>query len=659
MINAPLGAFINKKTFVMKAKRNILICSFILNFFLVKGQELVSPNEKIKIEFKTAKDKMDKVYFKVFYKNKENYTEVLPESRLGILQKNEHFDSLIFTGESKVVEIHDDYQMISGKRIHCENFGHEKKFSFKNKNNQKLDIVFRAYNNGVAFQYVFPNQSEKKVNITDEVTTYSIPDGTSRWIQPFEPSYEGFYPQSETGLAADKNNSNWGFPALYKVKENPIWVLISEAGITENHCATMLSNKEKLSEYKVTYPSLRNDFQQVGVIAKSPWNSPWHTLTIGSLSDIVESNLITDVSEPSKLKNTSWIKPGAVSWIYWANNHGSKDYKKVIEYIDLAVEMKWPYVLIDWEWDVMTNGGNLEDASKYAKSKGIKPLIWYNSGTSWLEPTPVDRLLTVEKRRNEFKWLNKIGIYGIKVDFFAGDQQDMMKYYIDILKDAAKYHLIVNFHGATLPRGWAKTYPNLMTTEAVYGAEWYNNNEVLTNKAAVHNTTLPFTRNVVGSMDYTPVTFSDSQNSHITTYGHELALSVVFESGLQHFADRPSAYYNLPKVPKEFLKSFPSAWDETKLIDGYPGEKVIIARKKKNQWFIAGLNGKDNAQSLIVDFEFLNGEEYALELIADGKDDKSFTVKTLQIKKGQKISVDCLPRGGFVGLLQLSKGNNK
>lgn len=639
----------------MKETRNILILIFVLNFFFSNAQELVSPNEKIKVELKTAKGKADWVYFKISYKNNDVYTEVLPLSQLGILQKNERFDSLEFIGESKIVEIHDDYRMICGKREYCENFGREKKFSFKNKNKQQLDIVFRAYNNGVAFQYVFPNSSKKEINITEEVTTYVIPNGTSRWIQPFEPSYEAFYPQSKNGLTEDKNNNNWGFPALYKVKEKPVWVLISEAGITENHCASMLNNVEKPAEYKVTYPAGRDNFKQIGVVTKLPWSSPWHTFAIGNLSDIVESNLVTDVSESTQFKNTNWIKPGAVSWIYWAYNHGSKDYKKVVEYIDLAVEMKWPYVLIDWEWDVMANGGNLEDASKYAKSKGIKPLIWYNSGTSWLEPTPVDRLLTAEKRKKEFEWLNKIGIYGIKVDFFAGDQQDMMKYYIDILKDAAKYRLLVNFHGATVPRGWAKTYPNLMTTEAVYGAEWYNNKAVLTDKAAVHNTTLPFTRNVVGSMDYTPVTFSDSQHPHITSFGHELALAVVFESGFQHFADRPSAYYDLPKTPKEFLKNFPTTWDDTKLIDGFPGEKVIIARKKNDLWYIGALNGKDTAETLIVNFDFLADGNYDLELITDGKDDKSLDSKTLKVKKGETIKVNCLPRGGFAGVLKLVK----
>ncbi len=189
--------------------------------------------------------------------------------------------------------------------------------------------------------------------------------------------------------------------------------------------------------------------------------------------------------------------------------------------------MKWPYSLIDWEWDQMGNGGNLEDAVKYAHERGVKPLLWYNSSTNWLGPTPLYRLNKPEDRAKEYEWLNKLGISGIKVDFFAGDSISSMDYYIDLLEDAAKYKLMVNLHGATIPRGWQRTYPHLMSVEAVYGAEWYNNNGVLTNQAAAHNATLPFTRNVVGPMDYTPGTFSDSQHPHITTYAHELALPVI------------------------------------------------------------------------------------------------------------------------------------
>ena len=634
-----------------------LFSVFVFNCLAANAQEIISPNNNIKVELTDKKSSDDnrysRIYFRILYKDDSGYIEVLPNCPLGITRDDQRFtDNLSLVEESDAVMIHDQYQMLCGKRKICENFGTEKVFSFKNPDGQPLDIVFRAYNDGVAFRYVFPDHSESLINITSEATTYILPDSAYRWMQPYNFGYEDFFPLTKTGTGNNKKQE-WGFPALIKVNGEPVWILFSEANITENNCASLLSNQDHMNRYHVTYPSPRDHFPQTGVVAQLPWHSQWHTLIVGKLSDIVESTLITDVSEPCQLKETDWIQPGPVSWIYWANNHGSKDYQKVVEYVDLAVEMNWPYVLIDWEWDVMTNGGNVIDAVNYAKSMGIKPLLWYNSGTSWLGATPADRLLTHEKREKEFTWLNKIGVYGIKVDFFAGDQQDMMKYYIDILKDAAAFHLMVNFHGATVPRGWARTYPNLMTMEAVYGAEWYNNHSTLTNKAAAHNTTLPFTRNVIGSMDYTPVTFSNSQHPHITTYGHELALSVVFESGLQHFADRPTAYIILPSEPKEFLKHVPVSWDDTKLLDGYPGEKVIIARKKGNRWYFGGLNGKDEAQKLELNLDFLGRGNYSLQLIKDGMDDKSFACETVKVKKGDIIKVDCLPRGGFTGILEI------
>lgn len=621
-------------------------------------QVIDSPDKTIRVVLSTGENVNEpsgQVGFKILYKKNEEYVEVLPNSPMGISRDDQQFvDSLTLVGASEPVQVHDKYEQISGKRRMCENFGTEKIFHFKNAAGHSLDIVFRVYNDGVAFRYVFPDQSDAIVNVTSEATTYILPDSTSRWIQPYQLNYEDFFPLSKTGLGAN-NKQEWAFPALYKVNDQPVWVLISEANVTGNHCATKLSNKENPNEYKVTYPPARDKFPQTGggVKTSMPWDSQWHILMVGKLSDIVASTLITDVSESNQLKETDWIKPGAVSWIYWANNRGSKDYQKVVEYVDLAVEMGWPYVLIDWEWDVMENGGNIIDAVNYANSKGIKPLMWYNSGTLWLDPTPNDRLLTTEKRAKEFAWLNKIGVYGIKVDFFAGDQQDMMQYYTGILKDAAEYHLLVNFHGATIPRGWERTYPNLMSVEAVYGAEWYNNTPTLTDKAASHNTTLPFTRNVIGPMDYTPVTFTNSQHPHITTYSHELALSVVFESGLQHFADRPEGYYKLPAAPKEFLRTVPVTWDDTKLLDGFPGEKVIMARKKGNRWYIGGLNGKDEVQTLVLDLGFLDKGNYSLELIKDGEDDRSFSSETVQVQGGNTLNIKCLPRGGFVGILNV------
>jgi hypothetical protein len=624
----------------------------VLSLFLGSvgyAQQVLSPDQKIKVVVEMQPT--GQAYFKVLYKSKGAYIEVLPASPLGILREDQQFVSdLKLIGESKPTVVHDKYEMLTGKRKLCENLGTEKTFNYQNTSKQPLNITFRVYNNGVTFRYTFPNKSDSTLLIKDEATAYAIPEGTARWMQLYDYGYEKFYPLNTSGTD-EKNTREWGYPALYKVNNQPVWVLISEAGISRQNCGTRLNNKQNINLYNVSYAPAKKSWH-AGVVSGLPWKSQWHVLVVGGLSDLVESTLITDVSEPAAFKDTKWIEPGSAAWVYWAYNHGSKDYKKVVEYIDLAVKMNWPYVLIDWEWDVMANGGTLKDALSYAKSKGIKTILWYNSSTDWLGATPTGRLLTHEKREKEFSWLKEIGVSGIKVDFFAGDQQDMMQYYIDILEDAAKYHLLVNFHGATIPRGWARTYPNLMSTEAVYGAEWYNNAGVLTDKAAGHNTTLPFTRNIVGSMDYTPVTFSNSQHPHITSFAHELALAVVFESGIQHFADRPSAYYDLAEEPRKFLMGFPTAWDETKLINGYPGEVVVIARRKGKLWYVAGLNGKDTDQTLQLNLNFLGKSDYSLQLFKDGTDTKTIASENNKVGKATALQIKCLPRGGFAGVIR-------
>jgi hypothetical protein len=248
----------------------------------------------------------------------------------------------------------------------------------------------------------------------------------------------------------------------------------------------------------------------------------------------------------------------------------------------------------------MKDGKTVEDAVAYARQQGVKPMIWYNSSVGWIDgaPGPKFRLNKPEDREREFAWCERIGVAGVKIDFFSGDNQMNMQYCQDLLECGARHHLLVNFHGATIPRGWQRTWPNLLSTEGVYGAEWYNNVPTFTRKAAAHNCMLPFTRNVIGPMDYTPCAFSDSQHPHITTHGHELALTVVFESALQHLADRPESFLAQPKEVQQFLGQLPTVWDETRLIDGYPGQYVVMARRSGNKWYVGMLNGRDEQQTV-------------------------------------------------------------
>ena len=241
---------------------------------------------------------------------------------------------------------------------------------------------------------------------------------------------------------------------------------------------------------------------------------------------------------------------------------------------------------------------------------------------------------------------------GVKIDFFSGDNQMNMDYCLDLLADAARHHLLVNFHGATIPRGWQRTWPNLLSTEGVYGAEWYNNVATFTQKAAAHNATLPFTRNVIGPMDYTPCTFSDSQHPHITTRAHELALTVLFESGLQHLADRPESYLAQPDKVQQFLSRLPVAWDETRFLSGYLGETVVIARRSGATWYVVGINGTDEIATLNIPLERLPAGLGAMEAFLDAniglEDDGKVRQWDILTLATVPSTLRCAPRGGFV-----------
>jgi len=628
----------------------LFVFVFCVNPLFSQKVTVISPNQKIILSlFCLQDDEIGNWFLKIGYNNEGQISTIIPAIDLGLSRSDQDFSKnlkLLKAGKTHLID--EQYTALHGKRSLCSNTGNEVVVSFENSEKSKMNIIIRAYNDGVAFRYEFPEKKGTFV-IKDELTAYSIPDSTKRWLEKFDLSNEGIY----SPMNDDSVMQNWGYPALFKANGNSCWYLIHEADLDRNYCATKLSNIHSGLVYKITLPGSGEGEGTALPTINLPWKSPWRVIIMGSLANIVESTLVDDVSRPSVLTNTDWIKPGIASWNYWSHNHGTKDYKVVCEFADLAAEMNWPYTLLDWEWDQMGNGGNLEDALKYIHSKGIKPLMWYNSGMfKWVKSTPVDRMKTHESRMQEFAKLKKLGVAGVKIDFFLSEKQDMIKYYLDILDDATQFGLMVYFHGCLVPRGWERTYPQLMTCEAVRGAEWYNNGPEFTATAPEHNTTLPFTRNVVGSMDYTPVTFTNSQYPHITSYGHELALSVVFESGIQHMADRPEGYYSLPDAARSFLKEVPNAWDDTKLLDGYPGKDVIIARRKWDLWYIGGINAGLKEKQKAISFGFLpEGVKYRLTLIADGEHDKSFSTKYMVVDNSSTIDIKMLRRGGFVASL--------
>lgn len=596
-----------------------LITLVLLTFIQIPLFAQNSPNGLVDVSRRDGK-------FIVSYKNSQ-YTD----GRGGHYQKImslpvELKDETCITTEYKV-----DYTMLSGKKSHCQNAYFESVYLLKDGSEFRI----RAYNDGVAWSC---GASKEDDYLFDQSVDFS--DAKNNWLMRWLDSYEDFFPKNRDV----KDGQRFGFPALFEY-ENGLFALLSESNIDKDCAASSFFGTAQPGQFVVRPDGAGRQCDR--------------TLIIGSLSDVVESTLITDNSHDNRISDNSWIELGAASWIYWAYNHGSKDYGIICKYVDMAVELNLPYVLIDAEWDeaapmALQNGDTIpmvEAAVRYAVERGIKPMIWYNSSVGWINgaPGPKFRLNKPEDREREFAWCEKLGIRGVKIDFFSGDNNMNIRYMVDLLECAARHHLLVNFHGATIPRGWQRTYPNLISTEGVYGAEWYNNVPTFTNRAAAHNATIPFTRNVIGPMDYTPCAFSDSQHPHITTHAHELALTILFESGIQHLADRPESFLVQPKEVKAFLGSLPTAWDDTKLISGYPGESVVMARRKGSVWYISGINGKDEEASLdLRRLKELNLKGSATLYLDGAGADSPWDIQSGKKAKRLPAQIVCRPRGGFV-----------
>jgi hypothetical protein len=569
--------------------------------------------------------------------------QIVTRIHLGLITDQGNLDSCLVLKQSTAVKtVKADYTMITGKRSHCTNRANEKTFTYDNADNMPLEAIVRLYNDGVAIRYRIP----QGVKVTEDRTSFYVASGKDRWIAPYDFGNEQPFPHGTEGKTVkdrnlrDVTNGQWSYPALVEPQKG-LFMLIAESDLRRNDSGSYLVNADNSEQYKV---------QLVGPSAFCDGLSPWRFAIIGSLSDVVESTLVTDLATPSQIADTSWIQPGVSSWIYWAYNHGSKDYALVKQYIDLAAQMGWPYCLVDWEWPEMTNGGDINDVMAYAKQKGVKINLWYNSGTSLVgphAPQPQDRLNTAESREREMQWLESIGASGIKVDFFSPDNDTMVNYYIDILKDAARHHLLVDFHGCTIPNGWQRTWPNMVSMEGIYGAEWYNNYELMTTLAPPHNATVVYTRNVIGPMDYTPGTFTDSQFPHITTNAHELALPVLFESGIQHMADRPEGYESLPFEARQVYSHLPAAWDDTKLLAGYPGKSAVVARRSGKTWYVAGINGTDEEINLAFTLKRLNLKPKKVLLFSDGEAERDIKVSHPSLS-GDKVCIACRARGGFL-----------
>ncbi|MBW2380113.1 MAG: glycoside hydrolase family 97 catalytic domain-containing protein [Deltaproteobacteria bacterium] len=467
-------------------------------------------------------------------------------------------------------------------------------------------------------------------------------------------------------LGTSTDVTGFAFPALFELEEGSRYVMVAESDLARTYCAMRLDEMPEGGLYRLRLPDEGEGLGVGDVLprAELPFMTPWRVITIGDLSTIFESTLVDDLSQPSVVRDSSWIAPGRAAWSWFSQETGTPELQS--EYIDFAGEYGWDYVLIDAKWDQWDNAEQAVRALvAQADAVGVRLLLWYNSGgehTAFRGETPVDRMLEPAVRRPEMEKISAWGIAGIKVDFFSSDKQDRINQYIGILEDAKDYELLVNFHGATVPRGWQRTYPHLMTHEAINGAEYYKESvNSLGDRAptAMMNVHSALLRNVVGSMDYTPVVFDTALTEKDLPYAHSLALSVLFESGIQHFADQADsntevgyrAVFGAYPYVGDFMSTVPVAWDDTQLIEGDIDDHVIVARRRGTEWYLGGIHAAEAPIEYTFALDFLDAGAYELALIEQGESADSFERSAQSVESGDSVTITLPAKGGFVATL--------
>jgi len=620
----------------------------------MKNYSLKSPDGKIIVKFFLTPSG------EPLYSVSHSDSIILKESKLGVVRSDGDFTTMLtLDSVSNASVVSGNYTLLHGKRLNCNYSGNKQIFYLKNANSKIIEIIFQVSNDGVAFRYYFPEKTDAAVKIFKEATSYHFNLATKAFLQPCtdarmgwsyaSPSYEEYYSINIPVGTSAPNQAGWVMPALFNFGK--YWISITETAVDTNYCGTRLSQFSTDGEYSVQFPQPQECRTNEPALPESvlPWLTPWRIVAMAdNLAGLIASTLETDLAIPKKYDVSSWLEPGISSWSWVILKDSATEYNTQRQFIDFAAAMNWKYCLIDAFWDTQIGDEKIKELADYAKTKNVKLLLWYNSAGDWNTTTltPRDKMLTNDSRSTEFQKLKDMGIAGIKVDFFGGDGQSMMKYYIEILSDAAKYNLAVNFHGCTFPRGWYRTYPNLVSMEAIRGEEYVTFGQYFADNQPSHCAVIPFTRNLFDPMDFTPVNFSGIPNiTRKTTGGFEIALSVLFTSGIQHIAETPDGMTSQKDFVKEYMSSLPETWDDVKFIEGYPGKYVVLARKKGNRWYIAGINGENSERTITLNVPFLNNKLKGI-LITDLPGSKDFVKRNINFSKA--VNITMFPFGGFV-----------
>ncbi len=556
--------------------------------------------------------------------------------------------------------------------------------TMKNEKGRAFEVEFRVADNDVALRYNLPawkgedvpNGQKMSIRIDEEFTAFRFPQFTTTFLSPqsdamiawkgTKPSYEEEYKWDAAMTEPSQYGHGYTFPCLFRIGENG-WVLVSETDLDSRYCASHLSEVKDGCEYQIAFPmpEENNGNGTVSPAMSLPNSTPWRTLTVGqTLKPIVETTVAWDYVEP-RYEASQQYKYGKSTWAWILWQDPSSCYPDLKAFIDLARDLKYPYTLIDAGWDQNPGYEKTEELIRYAKSLGVETFLWYSSSGWWNDITqsPINVMSNPIKRKQDMKWMQSLGVKGIKVDFFGGDKQETIRLYEQILSDANDYGLMVIFHGCTIPRGWERMYPNYVGSEAVLASENLIFQQHFCDEEAKNTATHPFIRNTLGSMEWGGSFLSRTLNrgddaskggsKRRTTDAHELAQAVLFQNAIQNFALAPENLdeSKVPAISLDFMKSVPTTWKQTRFIDGYPGKFCVLQRlSEEGQWYVAGNNATEANKTIKVQPE---GIEKGQKLVVYTDNLKTREPERKEVTyKGKPLEVTMAPQGGFVIVAQ-------
>lgn len=623
---------------------------------------VTSPDGKLTV---CVTDQQGKVAYTVNYNGKEM---MLP-SALGLQTNIGDFTAGLSFQNKRERHVTDGYVLRSTKQRENHYEANALQLDYVNAEGGAITIEFQVSDRDVAYRYTLPEASktakhqEKCVVVKAEASSFRFPSYTTTFVCPqigpmtgwmrTKPSYEEEYKADAPMTTPSQFGHGYTFPCLFRIGDDG-WALVSETGVSSNYCASHLSDYQPNSGYTVAFPDAGENNGQGSNDAtfSLPGSTPWRTITVGNtLKLIVETTVAYDVVKPL-YEPTESYKSGRYtwSWLVWQDN--SVNYADQVQFIDLASTMGYEYCLVDALWDTQIGRAKMVELSHYAQSKGVSLMLWYNSNGAENDApqSPRNCMNTAYARDKEMKWLQQIGVKGIKVDFFGGDKQETMKLYEDILVDANRYGLQVIFHGCTLPRGWERMYPNFVASEAVLASENVYFSEYHAKKEPQQLTMHSFCRNAVAAMDWGGSIMNkymsrDNKSRHqrFTTDMFEIASAYINQSSIQCVAIQPNNLNELPAMELDLLKEIPTTWDETQYIAGYPMKYVVLARRHGDNWYVAGLNGTDQVQKLTLCLPMFAGK--TVKCYADAV---QTTARTLKVNKKGMATVTLQPNGGLL-----------